>query len=86
MKVTRSEKFQIQFLLPVQGSIETLEQVQQILDKIKIVPEDAQSIEDIEIDFDNNEIFFLKEMIKVLSQLQKLTLPSLSLVKKILNN
>ena len=47
MKVTRSEKFQIQFLLPVQGSIETLEQVQQILDKIKIVPEDEQSIEDI---------------------------------------
>jgi hypothetical protein len=84
MELTRNEKFQIQYLLPIQGNLETLKTVQQILDKLNIIEEDQNNKEIIDIDFNSDEINFLKYMVQILDQNQKLFLSSLSLVNKIL--
>ena len=85
IKLKEHDKFQIQYLLPVQGSISTLEIVQGILDKLNIKPEDELSENICEIDLNNTEISFLQEMIKVLDLSHKLNLSGLSVIKQILN-
>jgi hypothetical protein len=69
----------------MQGSLKTLVLVKQILDKIQVKPEDAQSDDIIDIDFTGEEFELLSKMIHLLDQSQKLNLDSLSLVQKILN-
>jgi len=86
MKATKAEKFQVQYLLPVQGSLQTLETVQEILDIIKIKPEDAESDMIEEIELSDAHISFLKNMISVLDQSQKLSLRCLPIIRKILKN
>ena len=84
MELTGQEKFQIQYLLPVQGSLSTLEQVENILNKLNIKAEDATSEAIETVDLTGNEIQFLIEMIEILDKAQKLSLPSMSLIRKIL--
>jgi len=86
MELTGKEIYQVQFLLPIQGDLKTLESVKQILDKLNIKEEDCddENIRDIELT--NPEIIFLENMIQVLSQAKKLNLHGLSLFHKILNN
>ena len=86
LTVSRKEKFQLQYLLPIQGNLNTLLMTQRILNKIQIEPGDAESDEVIDIDFDDEEIKFISEMIAVLDQSQKLNLSCLPLIQKILNN
>lgn len=86
MKLTRKEKFNIKYLLPVQGSIETLKTVRDIADTIRIEPDDENSEEEIEIHLKKEEWEFLKNMILILDKSQKIYITSLSLVLKILNN
>jgi hypothetical protein len=84
MELTRKEKFQVQYLLPIQGSLKTLEQVEEILKRINITAEDAGSNEIVEIQFSDEEINFICDMIKVLDQAQKLNLEILPLIRKFL--
>ena len=81
LDLTAQEKGQIGYLLPIQGNLKTLELVQQILDKVNKNEEKDGKIEFLEAEFE-----FICQMIDVLNQAQKLTLSSLSLVHKILNN
>lgn len=86
MELTRNEKFQLQYLLPIKGNIKTLEMAQQIIEKLHINDTDRGNEEVIELDFSGHEIDFLSEMIVILDQAQQLNLSCLSIVKKILNN
>lgn len=86
MELTEKEKFQIQYLLPVQGSLKTLEQVESIMKKINLRPEDAESEIICSLDLTPEELGFLREMIGVLDQSQKISLQMLPVVRKILNN
>ena len=86
MELTEKEKFQIQYLLPVQGSLKTLEQVESILQKINLRPEDAESEMIYFLELAPEELGFLREMIGVLDQAQKISLQMLPVVRKILNN
>ena len=81
MIFTANEIKEFGYILPVQGSIKTLEFVQNILDKINDV-NDVK--DDLVIDFDREEIDFMINMIHVFDKNQQLNLSSLSLIKKIL--
>ena len=80
INITEGERGQIQYLLPIQGNLKTLEFVQQILDKTNITTGNGM------IDFSEDEFDFICKMIDILNESQKLNLSCLSLVKKILNN
>lgn len=84
IELTVTERLQFQYLLPIQGSLNTLELVDQILKRVKIeeIP-DAKSDEAKGFDFEENEIIFIKNMISALDDAQKLSFSSLSLIKKI---
>lgn len=83
IELTNSEKFQIQYLLPVQGNIKTLLLVQQILNKINIELGDEKSLEIIKINFTEEEFLFLNEMIIFLNNNHRLNLKSLPLILKL---
>jgi len=85
MVLTGNDIYQVQFLLPIQGNLKTLESVQQILDKANINEEDRGSEIEREIVFSDEEIIFLRNMIMILDESQKLSFSCLSLIKKILN-
>jgi hypothetical protein len=84
MELTGKEKFQVQYLLPFQGSLLSLERADKILKKIDVKAEDAESEEIYEIEFTAEEIQFISEMIAILDQAQKLNLQMLPLIRKIL--
>jgi len=72
-------------ILPVQGNLEILEIVDNIMKKVtKNVNEQTNTNEIIKIDFDLFEINFIKSMIKVLDRQQKINYNSLTLIKKFL--
>jgi hypothetical protein len=79
MILAENEINQFGYILPVQGSIQTLELVQSILDKVG-----SLNVENLTIDFSKEEISFMITMIDVFDKNQQLTLSSLSLIKKIL--
>jgi hypothetical protein len=78
MVLTKEEIASFQYILPVQGSLKTLDQVESILNKIR-------DNEGKEIKFEQVEIDFLKVMIKILDDAQSIKIQSFSLVKKILD-
>jgi hypothetical protein len=86
IKLTGKERFNVQYILPVQGNLKTLELVENILDRVKI-----KEIKDIESDnllnyeFTKEELTLMIESIKVLDESNKLNFQCLSLVKKILH-
>jgi hypothetical protein len=82
MKFSVTERLQFPYILPVQGTIHTLEQVECILEKVKV--EDAKEDEK-DIDFTAEELWFMCDMIQCLDQAGKISFSSLSLVRKILN-
>lgn len=84
MELTGKEIYQVQFVLPVQGNMIALEMAIQILNKIQIKEEDINDNSIREIDFLDEEISFLKSMIKFLDNAKKLNIQGLSLYKKIL--
>lgn len=80
IELTGKEVLQVQYLLPVQGSLKILESAQNILDKIQ-----KFEIQEVNlIDFSDEEINFLIGMINILDEAGKLNIASLSLIKKIL--
>jgi len=81
MILSKQEIMNFEYILPVQGSLETLELVQRIITKLDIVND--SDIEH-EIDFDVKEIQLLKTVITFLDQNQRLNIKSLSLIHKIL--
>lgn len=83
INLTSNEILQFQYILPVQGSIQTLELVEKILNKVNVYDEDIDKIKKIE--FDIIEIKFVKDMIKFLDKQKQLNFQSLSLIKKFLN-
>lgn len=85
MVLSGNDIYQVQFLLPIQGNLKTLELVQQILDKANISEEDRGNEIEREIVFSDEEIIFLRNMIMILDESQKLSFSCLSLIKKILN-
>lgn len=85
IEITANEKLQFQYLLPNQGSLKILELTNGIIEKVKII--DRKEIEEnkiCSIDFNNDEIDFLNQNIKILDESNKLNLQSLTLIKKIL--
>lgn len=78
--LTGNEITQFQYILPVQGSLQTLELIQSILDKIKV----SDLEESYEIDFTDNELNLIKQSIEVLNKNHQLHIQSLSLINKIL--
>ena len=82
LKLENKEKLQFKYLLPNQGSLKSLDLVERILKKVEI-KEGFEGIENI--DFDEEEINFLEQMIYFLDQQQQINFNSLSLVRKILN-
>jgi hypothetical protein len=86
MELTGKEKFQIQYLLPVQGTLKALELVEGILKTINLQPEDSEDEKLYSVALTPAEIDFLNEMIGVLDQAGKLSLQMLPVVRKILNN
>lgn len=83
INLTKDERLQFQYILPVQGSLLTLELVDKILNKVKV--DNIDDNESKEFDFENNELEFIKNMINILDGQGKLNFQSLSLVRKILN-
>ena len=77
MIFTPDEKSNVQYILPVQGNVKTLELVESILIK-------SQS-EESNIVFDGPELDLLKTSILILDERCLISLQCLSLVKKILN-
>lgn len=75
IELTENERLQFQYILPVQGSLEALELVEQILGKIEI----GDSVE-----FSDIEMQFIKNCIKYLDKQKQVMFSSLSLIKKIL--
>ena len=82
IELTGNERLQFQYILPVQGSIKTLELTEKIWQKCQVNESDLNLIS--EIKFEENEIKFIKDMIKFLDENQKLNFSSLSLIRKIL--
>lgn len=83
IELTSNERLQFQYILPVQGSLQTLELVDKILDKANVNDLDTKKIAKIE--FESIEIKFIKKMIKFLDEQKQLNFQSLSLIKKFLN-
>lgn len=83
IELTGNERISFQYLLPVQGSIETLETVEKILNKCKVSDPDLEKF--VKVDFDEKEIELVKASIGILDKNQQLRLESLSLIKKIMN-
>lgn len=75
IELTENERLQFQYILPAQGSLQTLELVEQILEKIKI---------NGDVEFSDIEIKFIIDCIQYLDNQKQLTISSLSLIKKIL--
>jgi hypothetical protein len=82
LSLTKEERLQFQYILPVQGSLKVLELVNTIFEKINEV-EIEEKIADI--NFEESEIDFICEMIGILDKQGKLHFQSLSLIKKILS-
>lgn len=84
MILTKEEIVQFQYILPVQGSLESLELVESILEKTGMnTIQDSDG--DKDVDFTDKELTFIKDMIFYLDSQKKLNFQSLSLIKKILN-
>ncbi len=82
--LTGNERLQIANILPVQGDLNTLRLVDEILKKAKI--SDIKEMKELnKIDFEENEINFIKEMINLLDSKQMLKFESLSLIEKFMN-
>lgn len=83
IELTGNECLEFQHILPVQGSFQTLETVEGVLKKARVNDSDLEKLK--KIDFEDNEIKFLKEMIQILDKNQLIKFTSLSLIKKIMN-
>lgn len=83
IELTGKECLQFQYILPVQGSLSTLEMVEGILEKVSI--KDKSNIDDFRtIEFSRIEVDFIESMINILNVQQNLRFESLSLIKKFL--
>ena len=85
IELTGKEILQFQYILPIQGSLKTLELVDEILKAVKI--DDIKAIDSFskEIEFKDEHIQLIQNMIDILDKNQTLNFQSLSLVKKFLN-
>ena len=81
MKLTVEDRLQFQYLLPVQGNIETLELVEGILKKLRVEKMDQ---EEAVFTFTEDEMNLIKNSISVLDKAQKLNLQSLPTIRKII--
>lgn len=81
MILSVNDRLQFQYLLPVQGNLQTLELVEKILAKLRIEKTDE---EDKEFVFSRDEIELLKQSISILDQANKLNLQSLPTIRKIM--
>lgn len=79
--IDKKESIQFQYITPAKGSLETLELVNQILQKVNFDENDG-NLKDIELT--EKELCFLVEMINLLDSERLLHINSLSLIKKIL--
>lgn len=85
LSLSIEERVNFQFLLPVQGTIATLDTVTSILNKINI-KEVPDSDDELNIDFDEKEIALMIDSVKALDQAGKIHLQNLELAKKILRS
>ena len=87
LELTAKERVEFQFMLPAQGSLDTLELVSSILNKVKITTaQEMNSIDAVPIEFEDEEINLMKESINAFSEAHCLRLTSLELAKKILRS
>lgn len=84
LELSVEERIQFQYLLPIQGSIVTLDTVMDILNKIQV--KEVTESDDINVDFEDHEIELMKVSVKALDSSQKLHIQSLELAKKILRS
>lgn len=85
MVLAGKEIYQVQFVLPMVGNLKNLTLAAQILNRLNIKEEDVASESERDIDLSSDEIEFLKSMIMILDENQKLSIQGLSLYTKILN-
>jgi hypothetical protein len=84
LELSVEERIQFQYLLPIQGSIATLDTVMDILNKIQV--KEVTESDNINVDFEDHEIELMKVSVKALDSSQKLHIQSLELAKKILRS
>lgn len=84
INLTGQERLQFQYILPVQGSLKTLESVENIFNLIDIHGAINETGE-LNFEFSEDQIIFIKNSIDFLDKTKKLSLSSLSLIHKILN-
>lgn len=75
IKIDKSETSYFQYLLPALGSLETIELVKSILEKIDVGI----------VEFTEEEFFLLRKSINTLDAQEKLPLQCLSLIRKIVH-
>lgn len=86
LELTVNEKLQFQYILPIQGSINDLELVESILNKSKISDvKDINGNDVQQIEFNEKETAFMKNMVHFLDSTKQLQFTSLSLIRKILD-
>jgi len=83
MKLSIEEIMQLQYILPVQGDLKTLELVEKIVNKSMIKD---SNVKEKDIDFTDHEIDCMQDFIKFLNDQKQLSFKSLSLIRKIMNN
>ena len=87
LELTAAERFEIQFVLPAQGSIKNLELVKTIFEKIEIFSIQGNESDDVKhIEFEDEEIALMQNTIHALDESQRLRYSSLELAKKILRS
>ena len=87
MKINIQELSQFRYILPIQGNLEVLEKVESMNLKLqeaeKLFLEKNELENDLDIRFDYNELDLLRKSVDILDDAGKLTLGSLSLIRKI---
>lgn len=83
IELTGAERLQFQYILPIQGSLRTLELVEKILQKCKIESK-SDLDKSILIDFEDEEMNLIKDMIDYLDKNNQIKFEALSLVRKLI--
>lgn len=86
LQLTAEERIQFQNVLPVCGSLKGMQLAKQIIDKVKINDvKDINSTDTQEIDFNDEEVQLMQEMISIRNNQQQIYFSSLSLIEKFLS-
>ena len=85
ISLTENDRLNFRLILPIQGSLDTLERVERILETLKIDNIKGPGTEKVQnFDFKDDDVKFLQNVISILDQSEQLNYQALSVIKKIL--